>query len=387
MQTFENHEIHKIPREQQTDKITVIVACYNIEAYIERCLKSIQQQTYENLEILVVDDGSKDRSGQICDEIAAGDNRIRVIHQQNAGLGPARNSGMAQATGKYLAFVDGDDYIDPDMYEVMLSCMKEQQVPLGVCGYYEESADENKAGVVKATAVSASAGETPTESALTGDASQAINPPEDSARTATLTTLTRAELQTLLVEESDTIRIRNAAWNKLYERSLVEGMQFPARKYEDIAYTAELVSRASAGCFVDTPLYHYIMNRKDSIMNQGDWESFLTQQLPAYAEKNQVLEKAGRSDLVTEHDYMVNKKLLILYSDAQKQGTPAAKNFQKAIVPILRERNRDFEKIYSCRIADPHWKLRMKLFLLQPRLYLIFTAINENVILPLRARH
>lgn len=103
----------------QKDKISVIIPVYNVEKYLQRCLDSIVNQTYRNLEIILVDDGSKDQSGQICDDYAQNDERIRVIHKQNEGAGVARNVAMEQATGEYFVFVDADDYAEKDMYEKM----------------------------------------------------------------------------------------------------------------------------------------------------------------------------------------------------------------------------------------------------------------------------
>lgn len=102
--------------------VSVIVPIYNVELYLERCIKSIINQTYRNLEIILVDDGSPDRCPQICDEWCAKDERVKVIHKDNAGLGMARNTGIEHATGEYVYFVDSDDYIDNDTIEQVLNC-------------------------------------------------------------------------------------------------------------------------------------------------------------------------------------------------------------------------------------------------------------------------
>lgn len=99
--------------------ISVIVAVYNIENYIEKCVISICNQTYRNLEIILVDDGSTDSSGEICDKLAGMDDRIKVIHQKNGGLVKCRKAGLQEAVGELIGFVDGDDYLEPDMYERM----------------------------------------------------------------------------------------------------------------------------------------------------------------------------------------------------------------------------------------------------------------------------
>ncbi|MDE6946071.1 MAG: glycosyltransferase, partial [Anaeroplasmataceae bacterium] len=103
--------------------ISVIVPIYNTEPYLNRCIDSIIKQTYRNLEIILVNDGSTDRSGEICDAYEKADNRVKVIHKRNGGLSSARNSGLEILNGKYIGFVDSDDYIAADMYETLLACM------------------------------------------------------------------------------------------------------------------------------------------------------------------------------------------------------------------------------------------------------------------------
>lgn len=122
-------------------KISVIVPVYNVEKYINNTVNSIINQTYKNLEIILVDDGSPDRSSEICDEFAEKDSRIKVIHKENGGVSSARNAGLDMASGDYIAFVDGDDYIDHDMYEIMLGHITEYGADAAACGIVRENAD------------------------------------------------------------------------------------------------------------------------------------------------------------------------------------------------------------------------------------------------------
>ncbi len=117
------------------DLITVIIPVYNAEKYIAECLESLINQTYKNLEIIVINDGSKDNSGTICDQYKEKDSRIQVIHKENGGVSLARNSGLEIAKGKYIAFVDGDDYLDKEYFEKMLKILKEKQVDIVLCGF------------------------------------------------------------------------------------------------------------------------------------------------------------------------------------------------------------------------------------------------------------
>ena len=126
------------------DLISVIVPVYNIESYLPRCLDCIAMQTYRNLEIILVDDGSTDGSGRLCDEFASRDSRAKVIHQQNCGIWAARNAGQDAATGDYLWFPDGDDYFHQDILRVMYSSINQKDGDFGVAmvGYKETMSPE-----------------------------------------------------------------------------------------------------------------------------------------------------------------------------------------------------------------------------------------------------
>ena len=119
------------------EKISVIVPVYNVEAYLEKCVESILKQTYTNLEILLVNDGSTDNSGELCDQLAQRDQRIRVIHKENGGLSDARNRGIEEASSDLIGFIDSDDYIDEDMYETLYRQMFESNADLSMCGHYD----------------------------------------------------------------------------------------------------------------------------------------------------------------------------------------------------------------------------------------------------------
>ena len=118
--------------------ISVIVPIYNVEQYVEKCIQSIVNQTYKNIQILLIDDGSTDNSGKICDEYAKKDSRIEVVHKRNEGLVRARKEGLNRANGQYIGFVDGDDYIDENMYAEMLRDILSFQADFVHAGYQEE---------------------------------------------------------------------------------------------------------------------------------------------------------------------------------------------------------------------------------------------------------
>ncbi|MFQ8813155.1 MAG: glycosyltransferase family 2 protein [Gallintestinimicrobium sp.] len=119
--------------------VSIIVPVYNVERYIKRCVDSLQGQTLQNIEIILVDDGSKDNSGRLCDEFAQQDPRIHVIHKQNAGQGLARNDGLNIAKGRYVLFIDSDDFIEPDTCEMLSDRMEREQADLCSFGYQIET--------------------------------------------------------------------------------------------------------------------------------------------------------------------------------------------------------------------------------------------------------
>ena len=124
--------------------ISVIIPIYNVDKYLERCVNSIIEQTYENLEIILVDDGSKDKSPQICDSYEKKDRRIKVIHKENSGVSETRNIGIKQSTGKYILFVDADDYLEKDMIMCLYNTLTDNKVDIVRGNYYISNGSDNK---------------------------------------------------------------------------------------------------------------------------------------------------------------------------------------------------------------------------------------------------
>jgi glycosyltransferase involved in cell wall biosynthesis len=217
------------------DLISVIVPVYKVEDYLERCVKSIQRQTYTNLEIILVDDGSPDKSGQMCDEMAGADARIRVIHKPNGGLSDARNAGLAVAQGEYVGFIDSDDYIEPGMYEYMLRALKERHADIAICCVKKIFVDEMKDDVIQ----------------------DVVRDKIYSKRKA-------------MYELVRGIDVENFAWNKLYKRELFDGIEFPkGRIFEDMICIPQVFQRADLVVHVNKGFYNYL-RRSDSIL--GSWK-------------------------------------------------------------------------------------------------------------------
>ena len=131
------------------EKVTVIVPVYNVEKYIGNCVESIIKQKYHNIEIILIDDGSIDKSGKICDEYSKKDKRIKVIHKKNNGVSSARNSGIDNATGDYICFVDGDDYVTEDYVEYMYNLIKKENADISLCNRMFGNFDNKQTEIVK----------------------------------------------------------------------------------------------------------------------------------------------------------------------------------------------------------------------------------------------
>jgi len=208
--------------------ISIIVPVYNVKDYVEKCLDSICGQSYANLEIIVIDDGSTDGSGEVCDTYASKDKRIKVIHRKNGGLSAARNEGLDVAAGEFIGFVDSDDWIDTDMYEFLYGLLKTGDADISICSHYLEKPHKTK---IKYTS------------------DKVLNlTPRDAIR--------------LLVEDDI---VRNFAWDKLYRRTLFDELRFPQDRYfEDIAIMYKIFYRARKIVMKGHPKYHYMV-RTDSI--------------------------------------------------------------------------------------------------------------------------
>lgn len=346
----------KIPVEEQKNMISVIVTVYNIEEYVKRCVISILEQSYRNLEIILVDDGSTDGSGRICDELAEKENRLRVLHRSNGGPADARNAGIAVAKGDFIGFVDGDDWVEPDMYERMMGALLEQCADMAICRYKRVYRDHIE---------------------------------DDSVDRAVV--FEKQEALQVYVEEREEFDIQNAAWNKLYRREILKNLNFPSGKwYEDIMFATMALSNADRCVYLDTACYNYIIDREGSIMNTRINPRTFTDQIPAYREKTEFLQSLGRQDLADTHDYFFYKRLLLFYDQLYHDKALDRKKFISDTISIIHENvehdREHYERVYHCSVANPNEKRKMDLFLKSPWLYRTVMKINEAVILPLKLK-
>ena len=214
-------------------KASVIVPVYNVEAYLEKCVQSILRQTEQDFELLLVDDGSTDSSGQLCEELAKKDSRIRVIHQENQGLGGARNTGIREAKGDWLLLVDSDDWIEPEILEKSLEAGLREEADMVVFPFRSVDEEGRELAVFR-------------ENIPVGRAFA-------------------------LKERKDILLTAPVAWNKLYRTAFFRetGLAYPSRVwYEDIRTTPKLMALARRMVFLGDIGYNYLQ-RQGSIMNSG----------------------------------------------------------------------------------------------------------------------
>ncbi len=340
------------------EKISIIVAVYNIEQYLERCVDSLLNQTYRNLEIILVDDGSTDGSGALCDRYAEMDSRVKVIHKENGGLSDARNTGTGKASGEYIAYVDGDDWVDKEMYGAMLGAIKSYQAEIAVCRYKcvypDRVLDESTDEIV-------------------------VFEGREALRAYTM--------------EDERYQIQNAAWNKLYRREFAEGLQFPKGKlYEDIVYTAKLFGRAGKTVYLDKAYYNYVLEREGSIMAAGVNERILTDQMPAYFERSRYLRELGEPDLADCHDFFVYKRMLLTYTAfarskcRTKEERHKRKQNMKELEKLIRGQKEHFAAAYRSLSSNSNEEKKMKIFLCSPILYRIAMTLNDKYVIPCKER-
>lgn len=213
--------------------ISVIIPIYNVEKYLNRCINSIIVQTYKNLEIILVDDGSPDNCPQLCDDWVKSDTRIRVIHKENGGLSDARNAGLAIANGFYISFVDADDWLAPEMYERLICAMIRDHSDIAACSVKMVWEDESPEKML-------------------------IQTPD--------CVLNREEAQKALLQEK---LLKQPVWYKLYKRECIQGILFDVGRYhEDVFWSYKAIGAANRVSLINYIGYYYLQ-RSDSIMGIG----------------------------------------------------------------------------------------------------------------------
>ena len=216
---------------KQKPTISVIIPVFNTTKFLKKCVDSVINQTYKNLEIILVDDGSTDGSEKICDDYSKIDNRVIVVHKQNGGLSSARNTGLEKASGEFVAFADSDDYLQENMIEKLVDTEEQTQADIVICGFVME----NEAG-------------------------------ENYASTPALKNETYTKREALELLNQPRQDRYTVAWNKLYKASLFEDIKYPEGKIHEDQWTIhKLFFKASKVSAIEDVLYHYVVH-EGSIM-------------------------------------------------------------------------------------------------------------------------
>lgn len=303
--------------------ISIVVPVYKVEPYLDKCVSSIVNQTYKNLEIILVDDGSPDNCPAMCDAWAEKDNRIRVIHKPNGGLSDARNAGMSVATGELMAFVDSDDWIAPDMYEKLYHHLTEDGSDIAACGV--QMVWENN------------------------------TPPRLLTRPGSRT-LNRDEAMQAIIEES---WLKQPVYYKLYKSKLVRDICFPVGKYhEDVFWSYQAVGKTSKVSVSDYVGYYYLQ-RGGSIMGEG----YSIKRLDA------IEAKVRRCDYMREHfPQLFALSLKDLWFSCIYQGQCAVSELdsddaEKVLTFLKSELIANPHQANACTIKEKIWLIMAKISL------------------------
>lgn len=353
MKTITDYNPNSILVENEKDKISVCIVIYNIEEYLERAILSAINQTYHNLEIILIDDGSTDNCPEICDKYATIDNRIKVVHKENGGVASARNRAIEEATGDYFTFLDGDDYIEPTMYEHMLASLIAEDADMSICRYRQVDSE----GVI-------CDGET-------GDAY----------------IFDGYELLETFLREDIKYTIQNAPWNKLYKRSLIGDLRFPPGIYEDALYTPILLERVKRSVYLDTSYYNYVRDRQTSIMHTGTINMHIFSELiPNYIKRSEFIKEIGRDDLYYLSDYFLYKRLLLLVTEVNRSKVSNKAELLKLLDDYIQDGVEKYENVFTCKYANPNEYKKMKIYLQSKLLYRVVMYLNDKVIIPYKTR-
>lgn len=316
--------------------LTIIVPFYNVQDYLEQCISSVLAQTYRHLEVILIDDGSTDRSLEVCRKLTEGDRRVCVLTQQNQGVGAARNLGLSHAHGDYIGFVDSDDWVEPGMYQGLLELSLEHKADIVACAHYREGGKSGR------------------------------QPLRDAMKKKTIT-FSGIDAFNALGEER---LVRNFLWDKLFNRKLFDGIRFPERRvFEDISVLYKLLCRTERMVYWYAPQYHYRIHENSLTNGEYDveWKYRLMMALSepyTYGVENKLWKKPPRK-FFRSCVHLLNR--LIMLPDS-----PAHRAMKQDCVAFLR----NYPQVY--RMGAGYW-LRRFLIVYTPSLYVgIYAGIRRK---------
>ena len=318
----------------ETALISVIIPVYMVENYLDRCVRSVVSQTYRNLEILLIDDGSPDRCGSICDEWAKRDGRIHVIHKKNGGLSDARNTGIDTSKGSYLAFVDSDDSISPDMLHHLYEAIQREHADMSICSY--RYVDENGSVILKTIHDSPIRNEM-----LTGEEA----------------------IQRLC---SPFYWYYVTTWNKLYRADLFSDIRFPVGKIREDEFVAHrLLGKCERIVCIPCKEYDYLQ-RDGSIMSSRGEQSLINC-AEAFLDRAEYCRQRGFFETSAEYSYRTACRIAKL--SAIPQRTP---EFDRDLARLYKSFR---EHVYPTAGLTLKKRLKMQLIRKSPRFFLLLNRI------------
>lgn len=337
--------------------ISVIIPVYAVEKYLKRAVDSVLKQTYRNLEIILVDDGSPDACPSICDAYAAKEARVRVIHKENGGLSDARNAGLDIAGGDYIAFLDSDDYYAPFFIEVLYEQLINQKAQVALCRYEVTEAQEVAAGPDFA-------------GYLAEYKDGKIDCPVYDRKQ-----MLRNQYDALCCDATYFI----VAWNKLYKASLWKGVRFPKGKiHEDEATTYRIFDKIEKGVYVNMPMYAYF-SMPDSItrakfnLRRLQWFDALDDRIAFLLEKeeNETANAAmrARADGAIRYYYPLVKQC-----PRERKEAARLKEYIKEALWISRNGQEPQKGFLS-----PVTRIGYRLFLISPGIYKLITKVGNEI--------
>lgn len=265
--------------------ISIIIPIFNMSKYLEKCIDSVINQTYKNLEIILIDDGSTDNSGEICDRYLQKDNRIKVVHQKNQGVSAARNEGLKHATGYYIGFVDPDDFIESKMYEIIINDIKENQCDIGICGIRSKNEDD-------------------------------ITLKED--RKQENIVMNKKEFLNILIQDK---MIATSVWDKVFKSELIKEKRFNEKRVvgEDFELILEVINNKKIKAVYNSScLYNYLIREKSASRKQDDKQAIDILEVNDNLLKIVQIEYPDLQDLVIERILKKENMILKKYRISQK---------------------------------------------------------------------
>ena len=315
-------------------KISVIVPVYKVEKYLNKCVDSIINQTYKNLEIILVDDGSPDNCGKICDEYAKKDSRIKVIHKENGGVSSARNAGLDVVTGDYIGFVDSDDWIEPDMYEFLIKLVDIYNADVAQCGFIRDD------------------GKFSFKNVSTRNDNIILNSNE-------------------VIKRLTGNYCHRSLWDKIYKKELFNELYFEDNLAyaEDTYINYKIFKKINRLVYSNNIKYHYFINEKScvkSIISDKNFDDIIVFKNILESEKNNVdLLKYCKKGVVVSAYELLNRIIKDnVFYDRYYELTDIILKFKKDII---------IDSIYTFK-----YKVATTLILISPNLYKNFILMRNT---------